>query len=209
MLCRAVFDRVLWALGLGVVALVSNPLHAQQTQGKGSASPSSPGTFVVSEDGEYVLDMRARLAWPRCVEGMTWNGANCIGQPRRMTHGEAMNLALQRWKSEGVRWRVPRANELRRLVDKQQPKGGMDPQWFPAAPREWHWSSSASIHSGTINPYNYGNVMEGRTEPNVSEMGVAQGWAVNMVDAEARGDFAKSSRLPVRLVRPLPDSAQD
>lgn len=189
-------------LALGLPA----PSRAQQPAA-GAESP--PAAFTLSSDGLWVLDHRARLAWPRCVEGMAWNGANCIGQPLRLSHGEAMALASQRWKSEGVRWRLPRANELRRLVDRQSAKSGVNPQWFPGAPREWHWSSSTNIRAGTVNPYNYGNVMEGRTEESTTQMNFLHGWAVNMVDGEASGDFAKTTRLPVRLVRPLPESASD
>lgn len=192
---------------LGGLALGPGAALAQSEGAASSAAPDSH--FTVSGDGLWVLDQRAKLAWPRCVEGMVWNGATCIGQPRRLTHGEAMDLALQRWKAEGVRWRVPRANELRRLVDKQQLRGGVNPQWFPGAPREWHWSSSTNIRAGTVNPYNYGNVMEGRTEQSTTQVGFLHGWAVNMVDGEARGDVTKSSRLPVRLVRPMPESLQD
>ena len=30
------------------------------------------------------------------------------------------------------------------------------------------------------------------------------GWAVNLSTGEARGDAARASKLPVRLVRPMP-----
>ena len=51
--------------------------------------------------------------------------------------------------------------------------------------------------------YNYGNVMQGSTGGTSSQLGsFRNGWAVDMATGEASGDVARSSRLPVRLVRP-------
>lgn len=198
--------RVLGALLLAHV-LGSGQALAQPAAETVGAAPHEH--FSISEDGQLVFDLRAKLAWPRCAEGMQWNGATCLGKAKLFTHGEAMSLATKRWKSEGIRWRVPRANELRRLVDKDLPKGGMHPQWFPAAPREWHWSSTANIRTVGVNAYSYSAVQEGRVENDAIQMLTAQGWAVNMVDGKASGDFGKTSRLPVRLVRPLPDKVSE
>ena len=81
-----------------------------------------------------MIDTRARLAWPRCVEGMRWSGNGCTGVPQLLSYGQAQALARQRWQAEGVRWRLPRVNELRRLVNRQALPPSVDTQLFPAMP---------------------------------------------------------------------------
>lgn len=156
--------------------------------------------WSLSADGAYVLDQRAGLAWPRCVEGMQWNGKTCTGTPQRLDHAQAVALANARWKADGMRWRLPRVPELKRLVDKTISPAGLDPALFPAAPHDWHWSGTANVSTGSGNQYNYGNVMNSRSGG--GDMAFRQGWAVNLETAESRGDVGKGTRLLVRLVRP-------
>lgn len=186
-----------WLLLVPALALAQ-----EDAETPAGASASVP---YVSPDGQYVFDPRSRLAWPRCVEGMQWNGKTCTGQAKLLDRGEAMSLATARWKAEDVRWRLPRANELRRMVNKAQNPPGMNPELFPNAPRDWHWSSSSNVSTGQINPYNYGSVVQGHTEAGSTNMDYANAWAVNMGTGEPRGDVNKSSKLLVRLVRPMPD----
>lgn len=184
-----------------LLALLLPTAQAQEESDK-AAGDNAP---YVSPDGQYVFDPRSRLAWPRCVEGMQWNGKTCTGQAKLFDRGEAMALAAARWKAEDVRWRLPRSNELRRMVNKAQNPPGMNPDLFPNAPRDWHWSSSSNVSTGQINPYNYGSVVQGHTEAGSSNMDYANAWAVNMGTGEPRGDVNKSSKLMVRLVRPIPE----
>ena len=152
--------------------------------------------------------MRARLVWPRCVHGMQWDGKTCTGAPQRLDYAQAVALANARWKAEGVRWRLPRVNELKRLVDKTTRPQGLSLELFPGAPPEWHWSGSANVQTGAVNLYNYGNVMRNGAGGEAGTMAFRQGWAVNMQTAESRGDVGKATRLAVRLVRPYePDPA--
>ena len=159
--------------------------------------------MALSDDGAYVLDARAGVAWSRCVEGMGWNGTTCVGTPLLLNRNEAMALALDRGAAQGAHWRVPRVSELQRLVHKAAASPGLDPKLFPAAPGDWHWSATAAISSTPVNQYNYGNIAQGRREQNANHIALQQGWAVNLVTGEARGDVAKQTRLPVRLVLPL------
>lgn len=158
--------------------------------------------WEVSADGAYVIDVKARLAWPRCVEGMVWTGSTCTGQPQLFDHAQAQALAVTRWKAENVRWRLPTTHELQRLVNRQANPVGLNPELFPAAPGDWHWSGSTTVITAAVNPYNYGNVMQGRTEENTNRLDLMKGWAVNLSTGEAAGDASRRSRLPVRLVRP-------
>jgi hypothetical protein len=167
-----------------------------------AADPAAAPTLVPSEDGASVIDLRARLVWPRCVEGMQWTGKTCTGTPQRLDYAQATALAHARWKADGVRWRLPRVNELKRLVDKTARPPGPNPVLFPATPPDWHWSGTANVQMGSGNPYNYGNVMESRAAGGAGGMAFRQGWAVNMATGESRADVGKGSRLLVRLVRP-------
>lgn len=101
--------------------------------------------LVLSADGSLVIDTRARLAWPRCVEGMQWTGTTCTGTPLEIDHAQALAHANARWKAEGLPWRLPRAAELRRLVDKSGPTPGLDARLFPVAPSGWYWAVNANV----------------------------------------------------------------
>lgn len=187
--------------GLALWAAVS-PALAQKAPTAPTSAPTSAPQLSASADGAYVLDARTHLAWPRCVEGMRWNGKTCTGTADLFTYAQAQALARARWKAEGVRWRLPRVNELRRLVNRATQPPTLDPVLFPATPMEWHWTSTASVNTATVNPYAYGNVQRGGQ----GEGGLTtqQGWAVDMETGEASGSMGKAMRLPVRLVRPLP-----
>lgn len=168
----------------------------------GAAGAAEP-QFVLSEDGQYVIDMRAKLAWPRCAEGMVWDGKTCTGKPQRFDHAQAAAYALAKWKAEGIRWRLPHTTELKRLVDRSREGQGLDPLLFPAAPADWYWSGTANIRGGgQVNQYRYDNIQQGRSNENANRMAYLHGWAVNLVTGEARGDVSKRTELPLRLVRP-------
>lgn len=171
---------------LTVMLVALGPVCAQ------TPAPAQPNP---SADGAYVIDPRSKLAWPRCVEGMVWNGQACTGQPRLMTYGEAAALATARFKAEGVAWRLPRLTELRRWAANEQGQS-----LFPAAPQDWYWTSTSRIESTQANPYNYDSVARGAGMQD--SLGVQQGWAVHMGTGEARGDVARRTRLVIRLVRP-------
>lgn len=163
--------------------------------------------FEVSEDGLYVVDKRAQLLWPRCVEGMYWNGSNCTGTALLLSHRQAQELATERGRQDGQRWRLPRINELRRLAssrDARQP--GLFEQLFPQAPGGWHWSGSATVSTRSLNAYDYSNVANGN-QAGGSQLAARQAWAMDLESAQARADMLRSTQLPVRLVRPwLPAS---
>lgn len=183
--------------GLWVLSAVASP------QQQGSAD------WRVSDDGAYVIDVRAQLAWPRCVEGMQWNGTTCTGKPLLLDRAEATALATARWQAEGVAWRLPRAAELQRLVGKAAHNvPGADARLFPAAPDLWYWSSTANVSGVRNNQYNYNTIRQSREGDSAGQMALLNGWAVNMSTGEARGDVARASKLPVRLVRPQMEPAR-
>lgn len=166
-----------------------------------ATTPPATPKLVLSEDGADVINLKTQQAWPRCVEGMRWTGKTCTGQPLLVDHAGAIALAAARSKAEGVRWRLPRVTDLQRLLNPNANPPGLDPALFPAAPRDWHWAVTAKVNAAPINQYNYGNIMQGRTSENTTQLAFLHGWAVNLSTGEARGDVLKRTKLPVRLVR--------
>jgi len=189
-----------WIAGLAA-ALAATAAWPQD--GDEPPATPAPSRLVPSEAGDLVVDQRAKVAWARCVEGTRWNGKTCAGLPLLFDRSEAMAAATERAKTEGVAWRVPRANELRHLVNKRGIPPGVDTVLFPAAQGTWHWSSTTKIRTNSINAYNYGSAMRGSTGGTASHLSVRQAWAVDMGSGEA-SDVDKTSRLPLRLVRPWP-----
>ena len=90
------------------------------------------------------------------------------------------------------------------LVNKRADPPGIDPELFPNAPQDWHWTGTANIKTFSVNAYKYDNVQQGNSDRSANQMAFTQGWAVDLSSGEARGDIAKSELLPVRLVRPRP-----
>jgi hypothetical protein len=171
--------------------------------GPASAAEPVPAKPTISADGAAVLDPPARLAWARCVEGMQWTGKFCHGTPQLMSFSQAVAHARGRSQADGLAWRLPRVQELQRLVQRTASKPvGPDPLLFPDTPHELFWSATAQLGGRASNPYNYGTVMRGGGGGEAPSAAM-QGWAVHLGSGAAHGDVSKSSRLLVRLVRTL------
>ncbi len=196
--------------GLGATA----PLAAQTPPAPAGVSvsitpelPSGPVSvpeqphLVVSADGGYVLDLRSKLIWPRCAEGMRWNGSTCIGQRMLFSYADALQIAASRSQSEGVRWRLPRVTELRHLVDKNGTPPGLHPLLFPKSPSESYWTSTPTIRHTEINQYDYANIAQGRTGDGGSTLAPLLGWALDPQTGDGVGDVSKATPLAIRFVR--------
>lgn len=167
--------------------------------------PSPTPRLTLSADGKEVIDARAKLAWRRCVEGMIWFGSTCTGRPKTFTMAEAQALVVSEGKATGQRWRLPHIPELKLLINKDQAGRGasVDATLFPATPSGWHWSASVSVGvGGSVNQYNYGNIMSGVTPSNANQLKALEGWGMNFATGEASGGISKREALYVRLVRP-------
>lgn len=186
---------------LALLGCASAALAAEATAEAPLATSAVTATLRPSADGTIIVDTRSKLAWARCVEGMFWNGKTCSGQRRLLDRSEANAVAQARAKAEQTRWRLPRVNELRRLVDKKANPPGIPPLLFPAAPFGLHWTSTANIKTFANNQYNYGNISQGTGSGAGSRLAALDGWAVDMDTGIASGDVPRSSKLPVRLVR--------
>lgn len=196
-----------WLAGLTLVWTVAASAQApQQVPAATPAPATSAAALQLSEDGQLVIDRRSKLAWARCAEGMQWNGTTCSGQRQLFDRSQALARAQARAQQDGARWRLPRAPELRRLVDKQANPPGLPRALFPAAPGAWHWSGTVTIQNYANNPYNYGNLSQGSASTG-SRLTTQVGWAVDMDTGEARGDMPRNSKLALRLVRPYTPEA--
>ncbi len=174
-----------------------------------AAQPPATAALELSEDGHLVIDKRSKLAWARCAEGMQWNGTTCTGQRQLFDRTQALARAKLRAQQDGMRWRLPRAAELRRLVDKQANPPGLPKALFPASPGSWHWSGTITIQNYSNNPYHYGNMAESSASSG-SRMSTQEAWAVDVETGTARGDMPRSSRLALRLVRPyIPEAVPE
>ena len=161
-----------------------------------ASGPGATAALALSADGSEVHDLRARLAWPRCLHGMQWRGQRCEGQPQRLTYGQAQKLAQSRHSDDALRWRLPRAKELQRLRQSAAAPG--QATLLPAVPGDWHWTGTAAVNASAVNQYTYD-----QTGPGRNRLAAQQAWAVDWATGQASGEMGRGQALLVRLVRPL------
>lgn len=179
-------------------------LCALATAAAGSPPVRSVASDIaLSPDGAYVLDVQLQVAWPRCVEGMQWNGSTCTGAPLLLTQAQAQALARDGGRDRGLPLRLPRVAELQRLVQRSGHPPGLDAELFPASPPDWHWSATGVVDTRRVNAYAYGNVVRGLNEQNAVKLKFLHGWAVNLSTGDSRANVARRTKLPVRLLLPL------
>jgi hypothetical protein len=162
-----------------------------------------PPDWQLSKDGSHIIHRSARAAWPRCVEGMQWTGRRCSGKALWLDYGEALALARERQKADGMAWRLPLAKELQQLAVQNDLSSKAGQALIPAVDHNWCWSATVSVGLRSSNPFNYANVQRGVTERNSNQLALLHGWAVNTATAEAQGNMLKRTQMPVRLVRPI------
>lgn len=162
-----------------------------------------PPDWQLSKDGSHIIHRSARAAWPRCVEGMQWTGRRCSGKALWLDYGQALALARERQKADGIAWRLPLAKELQQLAVQNDLSSKAGHALIPAVDHDWCWSATVSVGLRSSNPFNYANVQRGVTERNSNQLALLHGWAVNTATAQAQGNILKRTRMPVRLVRPI------
>ena len=159
--------------------------------------------FTLSEDGAAVIDVQTKLAWSRCVQGMTWHRGTCSGDALAVTYNEATTMAKFRATQEGMPWRLPTMQELKFLAERLHGTNAGSATLFPAAPEGWYWTSSVRVETGRVNQYDYSNAQRGLTEKNVNRIGYLHAWVVDMDSVRARSDMPRREKVSVRLVRRL------
>lgn len=99
------------------------------------------------DSGREVVDRNpyVRAIWQRCVVGMGWDGTNCIGEPLRLTHEQALVHAAEVAAQTGLNWRVPNVKELTWLVERSNRHPAISTAPFPATPPEACWTSTPFV----------------------------------------------------------------
>lgn len=177
---------LLWSIAWPALVLAANP-------------PAQEPEWTPSPDGQWLHQRSTSLVWQRCVVGMHWNGKDCVGQPQWADHPQASALARQRAKADGLPWRLPHLKELQQLAKLSTTKG--QPKLLPESTEGWVWTATIPIEVRRVNPYSYGNVMNGVTGQNVSQLKFLHAWVVNTATGESRDDVLKRTPMFVRLVR--------
>lgn len=168
----------MWALYFNDGSLFDQTKTTQSAVRLVSSTISVEGKkYVISDNGQEVLDLQTNLIWRRCVEGMTWNGTTCTPES---VSGETYFMfqeALQRASNQAAQtkkaWRLPNIKELTSLMDYSQANMAIDPNAFPATPNAQSWSSSsysADAFFSWIVHFYYGKVYFDYTE----DMGVVR-----------------------------------
>jgi hypothetical protein len=168
----------------------------------GTSDEVAPPDWDLSTDGSEIIHRSARVAWPRCVEGMQWSGQRCTGKALQLDHAEALALVKARGKAEGMAWRLPHMKELQQLAYQNARPTPAGQTLLPSDGQGWSWTATTTINAPAFNTYSYNNIQRGLNGQNTNQMKFLHGWAVNTATAAAQGDVSKRTKLLVRLVRP-------
>jgi hypothetical protein len=136
-----------------------------------SNTPISDKKYIISDNGQEVLDLQTNLIWRRCVEGMTWNGKTCVDEnatgPSFFMFEEALQHAAKQAAETKKGWRLPNVKEITSLMDYSQTDMTIDSAVFPQTPNAQSWSSSsytADAFFSWIVHFYYGKVYFDYTE---------------------------------------------
>lgn len=141
-----------------------NPVHAEQGRTKvvscnknlsqlillvsliaGQISPlAAESAFTISPDGREITDSRTGLIWQRCPVGMYWDSgvSSCGGEPVYRMWYEALNVAVNAARGDGVPWRLPNVKELSSILDRNQINPAINEDIFPATPNHQFWTAT-------------------------------------------------------------------
>lgn len=120
-----------------------------------------------------------------------------------LTHGAAVALAVERSRVDGTQCRLPSVAELQMQAKNIEAAWHKNLVLFPEVSHSWRWAGNRIVNTASVNQYNYGNIMQGRTNDNAVRLDTLHAWAVNQETGEARKDVTKRTRLPVQLVCPV------
>lgn len=92
-----------------------------------SLHPNYDYKVVAGSNGAEVLDQKTNLIWQRCTIGQTWDGSDCVGQPKAMNWLEGLKAA----KALGSGYRVPNLRELLSLREANCSEPSINAEIFP------------------------------------------------------------------------------
>jgi hypothetical protein len=116
---------------------------------RASGKSSTNSRFTIYSDGAEVIDSKTSLVWRRCLEGMTWGGNGCTGQPIEFKAAMRVQDHAKRQTPVASRWRVPTLDELKSIVPiptnetiRLGVSTAIDATAFPNMPNAPLWSST-------------------------------------------------------------------
>ena len=91
--------------------------------------------------GHYVVDLSQKLEWLTCPVGMVWDKKTCIGERLKLKF-DKMETVISQANSqlEGV-WRLPKREELEKIVCKDCKKVKINSKVFPKTTADSFWTS--------------------------------------------------------------------
>ena len=106
---------------------------------------TAPASRFQALDNGVIKDTQYGHVWLRCVVGMEWDGKTCVGQSLAYTWQEALGvIGDMNQKRVGGRddWRLPTAEELNTIVERQCFQPAINLEAFPFSPETGFWTDT-------------------------------------------------------------------
>ena len=91
--------------------------------------------------GHYVIDLSQKLEWLTCSVGMVWENKTCAGNPVKLKFNEINSAILQANEQLKGYWRLPKREELEKIICIECKKVKINKEIFPNTPPESFWTS--------------------------------------------------------------------
>ena len=91
--------------------------------------------------GHYVIDLSQKLEWLTCPVGMVWQNKTCVGNPVKLKFNEINSAILQANEQLKGQWRLPKRQELEKIICIECKKVKINKEIFPNTPPESFWTS--------------------------------------------------------------------
>ena len=91
--------------------------------------------------GYYVIDLGQKLEWLTCPVGMVWENKTCVGDPVKLRFDEINSVIFQANEQLKGKWRLPKREELEKIVCSKCKTVKIDNMIFPNTPPESFWTS--------------------------------------------------------------------
>ena len=91
--------------------------------------------------GYYVIDLSQKLEWLTCPVGMVWEKKTCVGKPIKLKFNEIESAIFQANEQLKGKWRLPKRQELEKIICIKCKKVKINKKIFPNTPPESFWTS--------------------------------------------------------------------
>jgi len=91
--------------------------------------------------GHYVIDLSQKLEWLTCPVGMVWKNKTCVGNPIKLRFNQIDSAIFQANEQLKGKWRLPKREELEKIICEKCKKVKIDNLIFPNTPPESFWTS--------------------------------------------------------------------